>query len=99
MLVEAVLDLDRADVLPTRDDHVLLAVADRQVVVVVDRATVAGVEPPSRERVGGRLGLFPVTLEHDVRTGEYLALVADVQAHSQRGRPGASELLRTRRGR
>src|SRR5438132_689576 len=98
MLVQAVLDLDRAHVLTARDDHVLLAVADRQVIVVVDRAAVAGVEPPTRERVGRGLGLFPVTLQHDVRSREHLALVADVEAHPQRRRARASELLRTGRG-
>ncbi len=41
----SVLDLDRRDVLAAADDHVLLAVGDRHVAVVVDRAAVAGVEP------------------------------------------------------
>src|SRR3954447_6672483 len=47
--VDAVLDLDGRDVLAAGDDHVLLAVVDREVALVVDRAAVAGVEPAARE--------------------------------------------------
>src|SRR5436190_2294385 len=36
MLIDAIFDLDRRDVLAAGDDHVLLAVADRHVVLVVD---------------------------------------------------------------
>src|SRR5205823_6818200 len=44
VLVEAVLDLDRRDVLAAGDDHVLLAIGDDDV-TAVEVATVARVEP------------------------------------------------------
>jgi hypothetical protein len=52
-----VLDLGAVDVLPARDDHVLLAVDDVQEAFVVGADQVAGVEPAAGERVlgGGRI--------------------------------------------
>src|SRR5690349_22426410 len=48
------------------DDHVLLAVGDREVAVVVGRAAVAGVEPAPVERLGGGVGVLPVAGQDDV---------------------------------
>ena len=45
-----ILEVDRADPLAARLDHVLAAVGDLQVAVGVDRRDVAGVEPAVRRR-------------------------------------------------
>src|SRR5664280_3913532 len=65
-----VLDLDRRNVLSTRDDHVLQSVADDQVPVVADLTAVARAEPTFIEGRLRGLGLIPVPLHHHVRTGE-----------------------------
>src|SRR5581483_2142397 len=74
------------------DDHVLLPVADREIAVAVDRPAVTGVEPAVDDRLRGRLGLFPVPVEHDVGAGEHLAFVVDADGHAERGYTGAAEL-------
>ena len=67
MLGEYPLDLDRVDVLATRDDHVLEPVLDEDVAAVVDAADVAGAEPAVLgDRLGGRLRLVVVAL-HQLR--------------------------------
>ena len=71
------LDLDRVDVLAAGDDHVLLAVDERDVAVLVDLAEVAGVEPAAAERVGRRPGQHPVAGEDVLAAHEQLADVAD----------------------
>jgi len=70
MTEDGVLHLDGRDVLATRDDDVLLAIADGDVVVVVDDPPVARVEPldPARvvarrvDGVGGGLGAATYSL-------------------------------------
>jgi hypothetical protein len=47
--VQGILHLDGRDVLAARDDHVLLAVRDFEV-AGLQRAAVAGVEPPALQR-------------------------------------------------
>ena len=90
-----VLDLDRGDVLAAGDDHVLLAVADRQVAVVADHAAVAGVEPAVGQRPRALLGLLPVALEHDVGAGQHLAgvllVLGDRQPDAERGGAGPGQ--------
>src|SRR5437870_10644078 len=71
VLVEAVLDLDRRDVLAAGDDHVLLAVGDDDV-GAVEVPAVAGVEPAVDDRLRRVLGLLPVALEHVVGAGQHL---------------------------
>jgi hypothetical protein len=95
---QGVLDLDRGDVLAAGDDHVLLAVGDRQVVLVVDHAAVAGVEPVVGE--GGRRWprARPVAREHDVAAGQDLAVFVDAEGDAEGGRAGAAELLGARVG-
>src|SRR5215831_3044695 len=65
VLGDGLLDLDGRDVLPTRDDDVLLAVAELDVAVGVPDADVSRVEPPAPERLGRGVGLLEVAL-HDV---------------------------------
>ena len=77
VLEEAVLDLDGRDVLAAADDHVLLAVDDGQVPLGVQRPAVAGVEPPTLERLRAR-GPLPVARGRDggarrARTGARMA--------------------------
>ena len=74
---EDLLDLDRVDVLAAGDDHVLLAVDERDVAVVVDLAEVAGVEPAAAERVGRRRRQHPVAGEDVLAAHEQLADLAD----------------------
>src|ERR1051326_363143 len=85
MLEQSVLDLDRRDVLAAGDDHVLLAVADRDVRVVLVSA-VAGVEPALPDRLRRFLGLVPVALGGVIRARADLAFV--VHAHRSEERPG-----------
>ena len=89
VLVEAVLDLDRRDVLAAGDDHVLLAVGDDRV-GTVEVAAVAGVEPAALERLGRLVGLVPVAVEDVVRPGQDLALLVDARCAPRRRarRPG-----------
>ena len=65
VLSHALLDLDRRDVLPARDDDVLLPIAELDVPVGVPDGEVAGVEPAAPEGLRGRVGLLEVAL-HDV---------------------------------
>src|SRR5437660_2608101 len=83
MLIEAVLHLDRGDVLAAGDDHVLLPVGDHDV-GIFGVAAVAGVEPAVRQRLGGLLGLVPVALEDVVGPREDLAVLVDGHAHADR---------------
>ena len=70
MREEHVLDLGRVHVLAAADDHVLLAVHEREESLVVETPEIAGLEPAVRgERVGRRVGPPPVTRE-DVRAVE-----------------------------
>src|SRR5260370_26199664 len=65
VLVEHALDLGRRDVLPARDDHVLLAVVDVEVAVLVKVPDVPGAEPPFRRERGRRSPLaLPVAGAH-----------------------------------
>ena len=89
---DTVLDLDRRHVLPAGDDHILPPVRDRQVAFIVDRAAVAGVEPPARQRFGGRLGVLPIAVQYDVRTDEHLSEVGDLHLYAECGCAGASQL-------
>ncbi len=73
---EDLLDLDRVDVLAAGDDHVLLAVDERDVAVLVDLAEVAGVEPAAAERLGRRLRQHPVPGEDVLAAHEQLADLA-----------------------
>ena len=79
--LEAVLDLRRRDVLAAGgDDHVLLAVGDRQEALLVDRADVAGVEPAvGVDGGGGGVGVLVVAGEHGRRAREDLAVLGDPQ--------------------
>ena len=50
------------------------------VVLVVDGAAVAGVEPPVLDGVGRLVGLLPVALHHVVAAREHLTLGVDARA-------------------
>ena len=63
------LDLERVDVLAARDDHVLRAVDEVEVAVLVGGDDVAGAVPAVDERLGGRVRAVPVA-EHDVRPAD-----------------------------
>src|SRR5258705_10984178 len=93
MLEQAVFDLDGRHVLAPRDDHVLLAVADRDERVVAV-AAVAGVEPAVHDGLGRLLGLVPVPLEDVVGASEHLALGVHPHAHTHRGHARPAQALR-----
>src|SRR4051812_42856938 len=76
MLGEDALHLDRVDVLPTGDDHVLDPVGDVDVAVVVHVAAVAGVHPAAAQRLGGLLGPVPVAEHHVAAADDDLADLA-----------------------
>jgi hypothetical protein len=104
VLVEDLLDLARVDVVAAADDHVLLAVDDVQVPVVVGARDVAGVEPAAPLDVGRRVVAAPVA-GHDRRPahdelagrarddlGAGVVDDADLRAlQPPRGSPAASE--------
>ena len=85
---EHVLDVARVDVEPAADDEVLLAVDDAEVPVAVDRADVAGGEPPVvdvRCRRPLRWRPSPVAA-HDVRAAdEDLAVVGEADLDAREG--------------
>ena len=66
MSAQRLLDLPRIDIEAADDRHVLLAVEDEQVAVLVDRADVPGVQPAVPERRRGFLGPVAVAA-HDLR--------------------------------
>jgi hypothetical protein len=72
--VQEFLDLARAEVLGTADDHVLDAADDAEVAVGVHDSEIAGVHPSVRvDRQACRLGVVPVA-EHDaIAAGALLA--------------------------
>src|SRR5215210_3819029 len=65
VLVQNLLDLSRVDVVAARGDHILLAVHDTEVTVLVHTRHVASVEPAVPERLLCLLGHVPVAL-HDL---------------------------------
>src|SRR5262249_7483168 len=85
MLVEDLLDLARVDVVAAADDHLLLAVHDEEVAVLVHPGQVTSPEPAVRDRLGRGLGLAPVALHHVVAADGDLADLAD----GERGAVGA----------
>ena len=66
MTEERVLDLGRIDVLAAGHDHVLHPVIDEDVALLVHVGGVAGAHPAVADRGGGRVGLVPVALHHDM---------------------------------
>ena len=73
MAQQHLFDLARIDVRAAADDQVLRPVHQGEEAVVVERAHVAGVEPPAAQRGGGRLGVAPVALHHRVAAHQHLA--------------------------
>src|SRR5689334_3375653 len=77
-----VLHLARVDVVAAGDDHVLRAVHQREVAVLVEAAEVAGVEPAVAQGLGRRLGHVEVA-GHDGRTvDQHLADLARPGGHA-----------------
>ena len=88
--VDDLLDLARGDVLAARLDHVLLAVDDVEVALVVEDAEVAGVQPAVAERLGRLGGVVPVA-EHRLRRAVHdLADLAGAGPGGRRRRRPAS---------
>ena len=102
VLVEHLLDLAAGHVLPARLDHVLLAVDDRDVALLVEGAEVARVEPAAREALGRLPGVAPVA-ERGVRAavdelaqlarGDVATLVVDDARLDQERRPAGRARL------
>ena len=74
---EQVFDLLRGDVLAAADDHVLLAVGDRQVAVGVEPPDVAGAEPTAGEERVGIERRIAVTDEQFGAEADDLAVLAE----------------------
>src|SRR5207237_795058 len=70
-------NLGAVDVLAAGDDHVLLAVDDPDIALVVLADQVAGVEPTAFERLGGGLRVVPVAGHQRRRPVDDLADLAD----------------------
>ena len=73
MAVQGIFHFQGADVLATRDDDVLAAVADLHIPVAFNHRQVAGVKPPAFECFLGGAGVFQITLHHDVAAKHDLA--------------------------
>src|SRR5207245_3174164 len=85
--LEPVLDLARRDVLAARrDDKVLLAVGDPDMLLLVDHADVAGMQPPVLERSPRRLGVLVVTGEDAWAAEEDFAVLGDSDLRLDRRR-------------
>src|SRR6266849_49495 len=69
VLEQYVLDLARVDVLAAANDHVLLAVDEEVVAVLVDVADVSGVQPSAAKCLGSCLRIAEIA-QHDVRAAE-----------------------------
>ena len=105
VLVEHVLDVGGADVLAARNDDVLFAVDDVDVVELIPHGEVAGMEIAVPNRLGGLLRLLPIALEHDVGAGTDLAdglailrhrvavVVQNLEVHADAGHAGAGAAL------
>src|SRR5206468_10893380 len=66
-------DLDRGDVLPAADDHVLDPVANLDVPVGVHDGAIPGVEPAVAHHFVRCIGVVIVPLHHDVATDDDFA--------------------------
>ncbi|MNS01806.1 hypothetical protein D3C72_330970 [compost metagenome] len=88
-------------VLATADDHVLEAVDDVDVTLLVHVGAVAGVHPAATQGLGGFLGVVPVA-EHDVRAAHHhfahgaardrvVVFVDDAHGHPQPRPPGRTQ--------
>src|SRR5439155_17249441 len=85
VLGDCLLHFDGRDVLATRDDNVLLAVAQFNVVIGVPYADVTGVEPSSFEVRGSRIGILKVALHHIIAVHNDLAHRLTVARHVVHG--------------
>src|SRR6516162_3381039 len=63
---QAALDLDRRDILPAADDHVVDAAGDEEIAIAVDVAGIAGEIPAAAQCLGVRVRPPPITLERFV---------------------------------
>ncbi len=79
MFLDDLFDVGRIDVEPACDDHVLLAVHDVKVPVLVHFGNVAGIEPAVLEDVAGLGGHIPVALHHHRAFEAQLADFPDTQ--------------------
>src|SRR6266702_3096120 len=64
--IDDLFDLARVYVEPAAEDHLLLAIDDEEIALLVDVPEVSGVEPAALESLGGRLWIPPVALHHVV---------------------------------
>ena len=114
MAIQALLDLERADVLAARDDDVLAAVLDLDVAVRMPDGEVAGVVPAVRERRLRRRRVLEIALHDRVAAKHHLAERRAVARHRLRrlrdrrrwhprasasARPGAPSAVRAIRDR
>ncbi|MNL38413.1 hypothetical protein D3C87_1606260 [compost metagenome] len=94
-------DFTRINVFATADDHVLEAVDDVDIAVVVHVGAVTGVHPAATQRLGGFFGFVPVA-EHDVRATDQhftdraarhlvVVFVDDAHGHAQPWPPGRAQ--------
>src|ERR1700682_6243049 len=73
MSVQRVFHLERADILATRNDHVLRPVLDLDVAVLLHDREIAGMKPAARQRCLCRLGILEIAFHGDVASETDLA--------------------------
>src|SRR5579883_3080563 len=83
MLVDRLLDHLRIDIEAAGEDHVLLAVEDEEIAVVIHDADVAGEKTAIRKSCGGFLRPVPVALHHVLALDPQLADLAGAE-HAMR---------------
>src|SRR5271169_3922544 len=83
MAVEHLLDFDRRNILPARDDDVLRAILEVDVAVRMPHAEVARMEPPAGEGLLRRLRILQIALHHDIAAHENLSHRAAVARHGR----------------
>src|SRR5262249_8369439 len=60
---QAALDLDRRDILPTADDHVVDAAADEEIAISIEISGIASEIPAAAQRLGVRVRPPPIAFE------------------------------------
>src|SRR5437763_12071328 len=79
---DRLLDFDGRDVFATRDDNVLLAVAQFDIAIGMPYADIARMEPATSKYLGGCIRIYIVALNNVVAVHHHLAHSLTIDEHS-----------------